>query len=72
MATPLAVVGDVHANFAFAGGLGHGAVHVDASLFKELRRLPGPDALADVVEDVEERVDVRRSKTAQTLDVASD
>src|SRR3977135_3379828 len=67
MITPLAVVGDVHAGFAFAGGFGHGAVHVNAGQLEELRRLPSPDALANLVEDVDEGGDVRRSKTAAEI-----
>src|ERR1019366_10643666 len=67
MITPLTVVGDVHAGFAFAGGFGHGAIHVNTGQFEELRRLPSPDALADLVEDADEGGDVRRSKTSTEI-----
>src|ERR1700676_1368241 len=58
MIAPPAVVRDIHAGFAFAGRFDHGTVHVDAGQFEELGRLPSPDALADTVEDVDERGDV--------------
>ena len=54
MVTPGAVVGDVHALLARARGFHQRAVGVDACLGKELRRLPSPGLLADVVENVEE------------------
>ena len=58
MIAPDAVVGDVHALLAFAGRLDHGAVHVDAGRLEERVGLASPDALAHVVEDVEQRVDI--------------
>src|SRR6185369_5431117 len=59
MIPPSAIVGDIHALFAFAGGLDEDAVHVDPGQLEEAGRLPRPDAFADIVDDVDERVDVR-------------
>src|SRR5206468_511892 len=61
---PGAVVGDVHALLALAGGLDQGAVHVDARLREEGVRLRGPDADADVVEGVEQAVNVGAAEAA--------
>ena len=59
MIAPGAVVGDVHALLALAGGLHQRAVHVDA--WPGRRTPSGCSAqtlLADVVEDVQQRVHV--------------
>jgi hypothetical protein len=55
---PGAVVGDVHAPFALAGGRHQKAVHVQDGLPEEGGGLVGPYAQAGVVENVEQRVNV--------------
>src|SRR5258708_2041500 len=67
MITPQAVVGDVHADLAFAGGLDEHAVHVDACQFEERGRLPSPKAWANFVEDIDERVDVGGAEAAAEI-----
>ena len=61
---PGAVVGDVHALLALAGGLDQGAVHVEEGLVEEGRGLAGPDLQARVVDDVEQRLNAVRGKAA--------
>src|SRR5580658_1805958 len=58
MVAPGAVIGDVHALLAFAGGADQRAVGIDARLLEELVPLICPGLLADVVEDVEKRVHI--------------
>ena len=58
---PDAVVGDVHPFFALAGGLDHGAVHVDRGAVEEVVGLLRPDLQARVVEDVDEGVEVSQA-----------
>ena len=55
---PDAVVGNVHALFALAGGRGQGAVQVDGGAGEEVVRLLGPDASAGDVEGVDQGLDV--------------
>ncbi len=62
--TPGAVVGDVHALLALAGGGYQRAVHVDGGQGEEVIGLLPPDAPADVVEDVLQGVDVGRREAA--------
>src|SRR5229473_3334463 len=56
MIAPGAVVGDVHALLAGAGGWHQRAVHVDDRLLEKGLRLLGPDVDANVIEDVEQRL----------------
>ena len=66
MIAPGAVVADVHADFALAGGLGHRTVHVDLGAVEEVVGLSCPDLQARVVDDIDERVKVRgRKATAE-------
>ena len=60
MVAPDAVVGDVHAGLAHAGGFRQGAVHVNGGAGEEVGRLLGPDPLPRRVDGVDERVDVGR------------
>src|SRR5262249_28073998 len=62
--TPGAVVSDVHALLALAGGSYQRAVHVDDGQRQEVVRLLPPEALADFVEDVLQGVDVGRGEAA--------
>jgi hypothetical protein len=62
--TPGAVVGDVQALLALAGGSYQRAVHVDRGQREEVVGLLPPDAPADVVEDVLQGVDVGRREAA--------
>src|ERR1700722_455864 len=64
MVAPRAVVGDVHALLAFAGGADQRAIGIDAGLVEEGVGLPGPGALADVVDGVEQRVHIVGLETA--------
>ena len=59
MVTPCAVVGDIHATFAFTGRSHQSAVHVNGGLLEEGVRLSGPDLDADVIEDILERLYTR-------------
>ena len=61
---PGAVVGDVHALFALAGGGHQRAVHVDGRLLEEGVRLPRPDPDARVIEEVEQRQHVGAGKAS--------
>ena len=56
MIAPGAVVGDVHALFALAGGFDQKTIHVDAGLLEEGGGLVSPHAQAGVVDQVEQRV----------------
>src|SRR5260370_31736938 len=64
MITPGAIVGDVHALLALAGGCHQRAVHVDHRQVEESSRLLLPDALADLVENVLKDVDVALGEAA--------
>src|ERR1035438_10172263 len=64
MGTPEAVVGDVHAVFAPAGGFGQGAVEVDGGAGEEVVGLLGPDATARVVEGVDQSLHVGRREAS--------
>lgn len=57
MITPDAVVGDVHAFFAFGVGAHQGAVGIDAGLVEKVAGLLLPECHASVIEDVLEEVD---------------
>jgi hypothetical protein len=50
MVAPSAIIGDVHTGFAFAGGRHQGTIEVNQRLLEERRRLPRPEALANLVE----------------------
>src|SRR5207249_1242170 len=52
MVAPGAVVGDVHALLALAGGFDQAAIHVEGGLGEKGRGLLGPNLATDVVEDV--------------------
>ena len=67
MITPGAVVGDVHAFLALAGGGDQRAVHVEDGLLEEAVGLLRPDADADVVEDVLQGVDVDAGEAAAEI-----
>ena len=58
MITPDAVVGDVHAGFALAGGGHERAVGVEDGLLEEAGGLVPPNADADIVIDILQGVDV--------------
>ena len=56
---PGAIVGDVHAPLAGAGGLHQGTVHVHAGFLEEGFRLLIPNAQAGVIAEVEQDINVR-------------
>src|SRR5208282_5197615 len=57
MIAPGAVVSDVHALFAIAGGFNHSAIHVEDGLLEKGGGLQLPDADTDVVIDVLQAID---------------
>ena len=67
MITPDAVVGDVHALFALAGGGHQGAVGVEDGLVEETGGLVLPDADADLIEDVLQEVDVGHGEASAKI-----
>ena len=64
MVSPETVVGDVHAGFAFAGGLGVRAVHVDGGAIEERLGLFGPDFEPGRVDGVLEGINVWPSEAS--------
>src|SRR5262249_40817835 len=64
MVAPDAVVGDVHAFFALAGGGDQAAIDVEDGLLEEGGRLAAPQSDADVVESVLHGVGAGGVKTA--------
>jgi hypothetical protein len=67
MVAPGAVVGDVHALFAIAGGSDQGAIHVDNGLLEEGGGLLLPNTDADVVKDVLQPIDLVRVETTAEI-----
>src|SRR5260370_283516 len=67
MVAPGAVVGDIDALFAFAAGGHQAAIHVDHGPVKKRRGLSGPDALADIVKNIDQGVHVASVKTATEI-----
>ena len=67
MIAPGAVIGDVHALLALAGGFGKGAVHVELGLLEERGGLLLPQADPNVVEDVLKNIDVARRETSAKI-----
>ena len=64
MITPLALVVDLHALLALAGGLDHRAVGVDNGFLEERRGLLPPDLQPRGIEHLLQAVDVRRVEAA--------
>ena len=67
MVAPGAILGDVHAGFAFAGGGHQHSMNVNQRLVEERRWLPSPDALADIVEKVDQGVHLSGLKTTAEI-----
>jgi hypothetical protein len=68
MITPLAVIADVHALFAFAEGLDNCPVGIDQGLFEELRRLLTPNGKPCLIDGFHQQLDVAPVKA--TTEVA--
>jgi hypothetical protein len=52
---------------AFAQGLDQHAIHVDACQVEECRRLPSPNALASLVDEVDQRVHVGSAEASTKI-----
>ncbi len=67
MIAPGAIVGDVHAFFALAGGFDEGAIAVEDGFVEELGRLPLPDFEANFVNGVAEIADIGFGEAAAEI-----
>ena len=67
MIAPGAVVGDIHADLALAGSRDQHAIHVDVCFVEKRRWLPRPHTLANVIEDVDERMHIVGPKTSAEI-----
>src|SRR5260370_18527468 len=63
MIAPAAIVGQVHAGLAGSGRLDHTAIQVDAGFVEERLGLPGPDAQACLIEDLEQDLNMGVAET---------
>ena len=67
MVTPDAVVGDVHAEFALAGGGHERAIGVEDGQLEEAGGLVPPNADADIVIDILQGIDVGRGEASAEI-----
>src|SRR5260370_33020598 len=63
MIAPAAIVGQVHAGLAGSGRLDPTAIQVDAGFVEERLGLPGPDAQACLIEDLEQDLNMGVAET---------